>query len=1606
MTENRSPLSAWPAIAMSALAVMAWASFLYLSAAHSLFETGWLLSAGAITISLLFLLARRWVRGALLAGFALALFFSHAHLDRLEAVDDRGRIQSLGGTYDAVGGFLEEEESRLAEWVDRLAADPSIVDVSVHYGEKKARIEAFEALALFAAHHGIPDYAEGIAFDIVSSATGQSVAWWGDLPDVDRAPIPGGAGIMSDPFRLYLVVERPLETFDISLPTGHVRVLRPVGINPLLRGRFGRDVPFAVRLHDVAGREVQLHPLEGKKGRPVKGASGRPLGRAQVVLPPLELERDAALQHARHVLGAILALFWTACIPWPRLRHRKQLPAEESGGDLKFWASRIPILPILIVRLIILLFRWPAGDFDLADVTGIQELTLSLLGGFFRTPLDLALTAAALLAPVIVLRERLAGGENDLGRKVGRRSPLAMWGIPVLAMAILSIVTYGFHLLIRRLLFTSELELFRGPSPLDSVGALLIEGGILFFAAAYLLLIDAGFVWAGRSGFAGRGLAGRLSFPVRFALATIFALATLFLTWWCARGAESILFYPAATLSTGFLLLFLLRGRGWRLWNGLGFIAALVIVTHGPVRVAQDDIARIHLQERALRFADPADEEKRLVLEKALQVLRDDEKLAEKLMRNEVTPAGRDAFSAWIRSGLSQSDHSCDLLILDRQGAVVNRFSMDMPAQSAVRAAFAFRELRGGGEGKIESSRRVIRGRSVESYTGVTPIRVEEELVGAVIITVPYFIESLEYASNLPSTSHEIFRNYRSAQRSLPDPEDEIQVLHYVGERLIRSSDDRPPVVPAPGPDLLEKIVSGRPIWLTESHSGKRYDVFYTGWKDPAREGVLAYARKKAGWIDHVKALIDMTLIDLFLAVCFVVLSAPVLIVLSITTGPLLRVRPEPTFQDKLVLAFLLIALLPAVLLGGAGRRMVSGYVAEAGEDEARTSLQAVLFALDQEAIREAEELARSTFVRRKVLGIDEEERIDLEVGLKRFAILTPAGDLILQNGRIGEVNREAIAEVRDRRTPLTAFEYTDQLSIVALVGITIEGFEDDLEGVLLLSRPIDEALISRLGERVGRDLTFFKGGDLAVSTRRELYQAGILSTRLPANVYLPLELRGERIRFGREQVAETPYLVGYSSLQGLSGEPVGTIAVPLLFREHEANRDVQRAYAAITYLTFATLLVIIVIAEVMGQRIARPVADISQGMKRVAEGDLGVAIRRGAGGEIGRLVEAFNRMTSDLKRSREELTERTRYIETILQSVGTGVIAFEERGRVVSANPAAARILDVPVEDLPGEKLENLRGGLFRPLQQLLEEIDRTGDRLHEEEVELSGPGGRVVALRVVASMLTDEEGSHLGKVIVFEDLTALIQSKKLLAWGEMARQVAHEIKNPLTPIKLSVQQIRRAYHDGHKRFGEILDESTDLIIEEIESLRRIATEFSAFARMPRRRLELVDAGLLVADVVRLYEGSIPGGRIRVDLPPEKKEILVDRQEFRRVLINLLENGVQAIKRSGNIDVALSVSSGSPTNDEGWEIWESTPEAPREGDLLVFRIADDGSGVSEGARGKLFEPNFSTKTNGTGLGLAISRAIVEGYGGSIMIGSTRDKGTAVFVSIPLGSSV
>jgi two-component system nitrogen regulation sensor histidine kinase NtrY len=366
-----------------------------------------------------------------------------------------------------------------------------------------------------------------------------------------------------------------------------------------------------------------------------------------------------------------------------------------------------------------------------------------------------------------------------------------------------------------------------------------------------------------------------------------------------------------------------------------------------------------------------------------------------------------------------------------------------------------------------------------------------------------------------------------------------------------------------------------------------------------------------------------------------------------------------------------------------------------------------------------------------------------------------------------------------------------------------------------------------------------------------------------------------------------------------------------------------------------------------------------------------GAALARRPPEEFEPVFSAFRRMAADLGTSRAALESAQRRTTAVLRNVATGVVALTPDGTVMLANPRAAALLAHPLA--PGTPIEEAGAAVAEHARAfLLREVDE-----EEFEVEL---GDRRLQARLTRLTPGGEGGS--GAVLTVDDVTELVRAQRVLAWGEMARQVAHEIKNPLTPIRLGVQHLKRAYTDARGDFDEILDRNVHRILAEIDRLDEIARSFSRYGTAPAERLaaEPVDVAAVARDVVeleRLGRGEVDWRLVGADAPIIA---LARGDELREVLLNLLENARLADARTIEVHCA-----------------------PRDGRVLV-EVRDDGHGIPPGVLPRLFEPHFSTRTSGSGLGLAISRQLIESWGGEIAIASVEGEGTRVRMELRAGT--
>lgn len=414
-----------------------------------------------------------------------------------------------------------------------------------------------------------------------------------------------------------------------------------------------------------------------------------------------------------------------------------------------------------------------------------------------------------------------------------------------------------------------------------------------------------------------------------------------------------------------------------------------------------------------------------------------------------------------------------------------------------------------------------------------------------------------------------------------------------------------------------------------------------------------------------------------------------------------------------------------------------------------------------------------------------------------------------------------------------------------------------------------------------------------------------------------------------------------------------------------------------------------------VAQGLTRPIGKLAEATRRVAEGDLDFELQKESDDEMGMLVDSFNRMTRDLATSNRqlatanlalqesnlELDKRRQYTETILQNVAAGVISFDENSRITTINRFAGDLLHIRQDfSLGRDYRKTLPPGQLAVLEMLFHELAGSGRKSIQKPVRLE-VDNETYSLLVNLTKLEDEQGRDLGVVMVFDNLTQLEKAQRMAAWREVARRIAHEVKNPLTPIQLSAQRLRKKYLELLGDDGEVFDLCTRTIVNQVDELKRLVSEFSSFARMPSVKIAVNDLPEMVREVMALYREAHKHLTFDFSETSAVPPFLFDREQLQRVLVNLLDNAVAVLQEGGRIEVAIFLD--------------------RRQEAVFIEVRDNGPGVSNEDKQRLFEPYFSTKKSGTGLGLAIASTIVADHNGYIRVRDNEPAGVVFIVELP-----
>ena len=466
------------------------------------------------------------------------------------------------------------------------------------------------------------------------------------------------------------------------------------------------------------------------------------------------------------------------------------------------------------------------------------------------------------------------------------------------------------------------------------------------------------------------------------------------------------------------------------------------------------------------------------------------------------------------------------------------------------------------------------------------------------------------------------------------------------------------------------------------------------------------------------------------------------------------------------------------------------------------------------------------------------------------------------------------------------------------------------------------------------------------------------------------------------------------------AGPSENLAAISRGFDQYQQMKMMRRPIQVSHLITLSIVALLIIFCSTwfgfyLAKTLTTPIQELAEATRLVAEGELNFTIDRGTDDEMGMLVNAFNKMTRDLRAGKQQLELSTRelrernleieqrrlYMETVLKNVSTGVISINAVGFISTINKSAEKMLGLKAEQVLNRSYKKVLSSEYLGLaRDILEDLENSPGNSVEKPVKITiDEVTRAFMVHVTA--LRDDKGRYMGMVVVFDDLTEIEKAQRMAAWREVARRIAHEVKNPLTPIKLSAQRLRRKYADQVVKDNSVFMECTQTIIDQVDQIRNLVNEFSSFARLPAATPEPCYLPELVEEAVALYREAQPDIIFEIHSGPDIPQLSLDPQQMKRIMINLIDNAIAAMDGKGTIGVTLSFD----------------PILK----IVRLEVSDTGSGISPEGKIRLFEPYFSTKKTGMGLGLSIVSTIVEDHNGFIRVQDNQPKGTKFIVELP-----
>jgi signal transduction histidine kinase len=542
------------------------------------------------------------------------------------------------------------------------------------------------------------------------------------------------------------------------------------------------------------------------------------------------------------------------------------------------------------------------------------------------------------------------------------------------------------------------------------------------------------------------------------------------------------------------------------------------------------------------------------------------------------------------------------------------------------------------------------------------------------------------------------------------------------------------------------------------------------------------------------------------------------------------------------------------------------------------------------------------------------------------------------------------------------------------------------LEPGYIFETRVNRELLEWISGLVRHQVNLYWGSQVYASSQQELFTAGLLPRRIPAEIFGRLVPLGYQLGYRTQRVGDQGYLEVYAPLDvpGISAAQQGLfLSVPLLEQEAEPGAELLTMERRAILVTAALFGLLIVLADRLIRRFSRPIDELIEATQRIARGEAASRTLQPSELELAALGEAIDSMAAKIAESRERLLLEKEFVERVVANITSGVVSLDAQGRVLLQNRVAQDLL---ASEVGAELDAALAVPHLAEIRAFLKEARRL-NKPTSRRIKIR-PSGAVVDVHEWTLIFVPIAADTPAALLVVDDVTEASRGQRLEAWAEMARIIAHEIKNPLTPIRLSTEHMQQVYRVDRGRLDEVFERCTANILKQVDELQQIASEFSIYSRIPRADLQNGDLVAAVREVVHGYqENSAAGARVEVKTSCESLICAFDRKLIGRALRNLLENAVRAVAGQGS-EGAIEVV-----------VEKLATEPP----TLLIEVGDSGPGVDPNKLGRIFEPYFSTHETGTGLGLAITKRIVQEHGGSIEALNRPDLGLAVRIILPLG---